>query len=105
MARYVVATPDLYRQIDALLPAERTGPVPSRHDFLAYVLPVIMGRFASDWDALPERFAGRATYREVITVGVLVPYVAVLGQMTGSGVVELVEIEIDLEGLPDPGDD
>jgi hypothetical protein len=103
--RLVVTTPDFYAHLDLQLPAEREGATPSRHDFLAYVMPVIIEQFETGWDDLPQRYAGRDTYRVVIVAGVLVPAVVVYGQETRSGAIELVEVEIDLDGLPDPDPD
>lgn len=89
-----------FDDLDRQLPAER-GPhgEPSVSDFLALDLLYIVDIFATRFDELPERFPGRGDYRELIGTGRLVYAYAVVGQLAPDEAVELVEIDLDLEGL------
>ena len=73
---------DLARQL-----TERRGPArqPSRIDFETHDLQMIAGRFAADWDDLPELIPGHADYRVLISVGVLVRDLAAEGQLASDG--------------------
>lgn len=77
-----------YRQ----LPAER-GPEsrPSANDFQVFDLIRIVDRFATDFDDLPELIPGRPDYRILVSAGMLVPPLAVVGQLAPDGAMELVQ--------------
>ena len=96
--RQVRATPDFFDDLDRQLPAER-GPngEPSTVDFQAFELLRIVERFATGFDQLPELIVGRPEYRILITTGVLVPRLSVVGQLAADGGVELVQLDIDLD--------
>ena len=49
------------------------------------------------FDELPELIAGRPEYRVLITAGLLVSRLSVVGQLAADGAVELIELDIDLE--------
>jgi hypothetical protein len=88
----------VFDQIDRVLGAER-GPhgEPSANDFLTVDLLAIVEVFATRFNDLPEAVPGRPDYRLLISAGVLVPAVAVVGQITADGSVELISIQFDLE--------
>lgn len=69
--RDVRFTRDFFLDLARQLP-ERRGLAgqPSRIDFETHDLQMIVGRFAADWDDLPELIPGRADYRVLISVGV-----------------------------------
>jgi hypothetical protein len=84
-------------QLDAQLGEER-GPngEPSRIDFLRFELPTLEDEFALRFEDLPEVIPGRTDYRQVITAGRLVPFIAIVGQLTPDGSVLLLGVELDL---------
>lgn len=96
--RTVRTTADFFVDLDAQLRPER-GPngEPSVHDFQVFELLRIVERFATDTDELPELIAGRAEYRILITAGLLVPRLSVVGQLAADGAVEPIELDIDLD--------
>ncbi|MGQ0826485.1 MAG: hypothetical protein ACT4OX_15890 [Actinomycetota bacterium] len=51
--------------------------------------------FATRFEELPEVIDRRADYRVLISAGVLVRAVAVVGQLTPDGFVELLSITLD----------
>ena len=55
----------------------------------------IVETFATQFDELLELIPGRADYRIVIGVGVVVARFAVIGQLARDGAVELVQLDID----------
>jgi hypothetical protein len=95
--RVVRATPDFFALIDAHVGDER-GPndESTSAEFEAYELLAIIDRFATGWDGLPEQFPSRPEYRLLISVGRLVPMVAVVGQLAPDGAIELIDITIEL---------
>lgn len=100
--RTVRATPDFFADLDRQLPAE-TDPddiPPSRREFQAYELLLIVERFATGFDDLPQPVPGRSDQRVLTTRGRLVLSASVTGQLTPDGAVELLDITIDL-GIPD----
>lgn len=94
--RDVRPTHDFWRDLDRHLPRER-GPdgEPSRHDFQAYELVPILERFMTGWNDLPCPVPGRTDYRILITAGVLVSAITVVGQLAADGAVELVGLTVD----------
>lgn len=99
--RIVRVSRDFLDSLDAQLPAVR-GPGPSANDFAAFDLLEIVEVFATGWESLPRWNADRDSYRVWVSVGRLVAFYSVVGQLAPDGAVELVEIDIDVEGLPDP---
>ncbi len=81
-----------------MLDAER-GPngEPSVNDFLTIDLLPIVDVFATGFDGLPEALPGRSDYRLLVSTGVLVRGVAVIGQLCSDAAVELVYIKLDLD--------
>lgn len=59
-------------------------------------LPAIVERFSASFDELPRIVEGVSAGRMLITTGVLVSASVVYGLDIGSGVVELVGIELEL---------
>ncbi len=70
----------VFDEIDQVLGSER-GPhgEPSANDFLTIDLLPIVDAFATRFRDLPEGIPGRTDYRLLISAGVLVPTVAVVG--------------------------
>jgi hypothetical protein len=93
--RLVRTTSQFWATLDAAMPA---GQEPSWHDFAAVDLPDIVERFAQIWDDIPALIPGRLDYRILIGTGRVVAFYAVEAQLAGDGSVELVGIEIDVEG-------
>jgi hypothetical protein len=91
------------RQVTNLFPPARSDR-PSRDDFLAHELLRIHDVFADRWHELPETAAG-PEFRRFISVGYLVPMLSVVGRLRPDGVVELVTLAVDFEGLPEPDED
>ncbi|MBT8241300.1 MAG: hypothetical protein KJN63_08745, partial [Acidimicrobiia bacterium] len=56
----------------------------------------VVDRFAVQFDDLPELIPGRSDYRVLLTSGVLVRALNVVGQLASDGAIELVSIDIDL---------
>ena len=96
--RQVRATYGFFEDLDRQLGPER-GPngEPSTADFHAIELLRIVDRFAEQFDDLPELIPGRSDYRVLLTSGVLVRSLNVVGQLAPDGAVELVSIDIDLD--------
>lgn len=74
---------------------------PSRADFQAHQLFEIAEISATGFDSLPPAVPGRSDHRLLITRGRLVPNIAVVAQPARDGAVELVQLSIDLIGLPE----
>lgn len=93
----VRATPQFFEDLDRQLGAER-GPngEPSTNDFQVYELLEIVERFATGFHDLPELIAGRDEYRVLVTAGMLVRALTVVGQLASDGGVDLISLEIDL---------
>lgn len=93
--RDVRPTRDFCLDLDRQLPAQR-GPrgEPSRTD-QTHDLLLILDRFATGWDDLPQPIPGRDDYRDLISAGVLVRALAVEAQLAPDGVIELVRLSID----------
>ncbi len=86
----------VFDEIDRVFGTER-GPhgEPSANDFLTIDLLPIVDAFATGFDDLPEVIQGRPDYRILISNGVLVRAVAVIGQLVSDGSVELINIRVD----------
>jgi len=96
--RVVRATASFFEDLDRQLGPERgASGEPSSNDFQVFDLLRVVDRFATSFDDLPELIPGRPDYRILISVGMLVPRVAVLGQVAPDGAVELVQLDLDLE--------
>ena len=67
--RTVRATPGFFTDLDRQLPTEAgpDGVPPSRGDFQTYDLLLIVERFATGFDDLPQPIPGRPDYRILIT--------------------------------------
>ena len=96
--REVRATYGFFEDLDRQLSPER-GPngEPSAADFQAIELLRIVDRSAEQFDDLPELIPDRQDYRILITSGVLVRALNVVGQLAADGAIELVSIDIDLD--------
>ncbi len=95
--RQVRATSGFFEDLDRQLGPER-GPngEPSTTDFQTIELLRIIDRFAEQFDDLPELIPDRSDYRVLLTSGMLVRPLNVVGQLAPDGAVELVSIDIDL---------
>ncbi len=96
--REVRATYGFFEDLDRQLSPER-GPngEPSTADFQTIELLRIVDRFAEQFDDLPELIPDRPDYRVLISSGVLVRALSVVGQIAPDGAIELVSIDIDLD--------
>jgi len=56
----------------------------------------VVDRFAVQFDDLPDLISGRSDYRVLLTSGVLVRALNVVGQLASDGAIELVSIVFDL---------
>jgi hypothetical protein len=56
----------------------------------------VVDRFAVQFDDLPDLIPGRSDYRVLLTSGVVVRALNVVGQLASDGAIELVSIVIDL---------
>jgi hypothetical protein len=65
---------------------------------------MIVERFGTLWDGPPMPIAGRPDDRDLILTTRLVLYVAIRGRLARDGAIELIDVDIDLQGL-DPGPD
>lgn len=95
--RPVRATYGCFEDLDRQLGSER-GPngEPSRADFQTIELLRVVDRFAVQFDDLPELIPGRSDYRVLLTSGVLVRALNVVGHLASDGAIALVSIDIDL---------
>jgi hypothetical protein len=96
--RTVRATAAFFDDLDRQLRHER-GPwgEPSVNDFQTYELIRIVDRFATGFDDLPMPIEGRRDYRLLVTEGMLVPRLAVVGQLVRDGTIELLQLDLDLD--------
>jgi len=97
--RTVRTTQSFFEDLDRQLPSER-GPngEPSAHDFQVFELLRIVEVFATAFDDLPTLIPGRDDYRILITTGILVSRLAVVGQLVSDNAIELIELDLDTEG-------
>ncbi len=95
--RRVPATYGFFEDLDRQLGSER-GPngEPSTADFQTIELLRIVDRFVDQFDDLPGLIAGRSDYRVLLTSGVLVRSLNVVGQLAPDGAIELVSVDIDV---------
>lgn len=96
--RVVRVTGAFFDQLDAQLGSDR-GPhgEPSATDFLVLDLPVIVEKFARDFEHLPEIIDGIPPARMLIGTGRLVYAFVVYGLLAVDGSVDLVGIDIDFD--------
>ena len=88
----------VFDELDRVLGAERGARgEPSVNDFLTIDLLPIVDAFATRFDELPEAVPGRPDYRLLIAAGVLVRGLAVIGQLTSDGSIELLHVRLDFE--------
>ncbi|MCY4515975.1 MAG: hypothetical protein OXB99_01910 [Acidimicrobiaceae bacterium] len=96
--REVRATYGFFEDLDRQLSPERgLNGEPSTADFQTIELLRIVDRFAEQFDDLPELIPDRPDYRVLISSGVLVRALSVVGQLAPDGAIELVSIDIDLD--------
>ena len=100
MSLRVRVAPEFFYELDAQLPAERSGTIPSRSDFQARELLRLVRAFEEDWERLP-RLPGHDDYRLLIVAGQLVRAVSVTGRLASDGVIELIQISLDFTQPPD----
>lgn len=96
--RAVRTTSSFFEDLDQQLSGER-GPngEPSAHDFLVLELLRIVELFATAFDDLPPLIPGRSDYRILITSGVLVARLSVVGQLVTDDEIELIELDVDFD--------
>jgi hypothetical protein len=95
----------VFDELDRVLGIER-GPngEPAVNDFLTIDLLPIVDTFATRFDELPEAVQSRPDYRLLISAGVLVRGVAVVGQSISDGSIELLHIRLALDSEWDESD-
>ena len=93
--RRVRVSPIVFETIDELLPPDR-GPngEPAARDFVSRELPVIIEKFAVDFDELPE-VDGLSGAHALIAPGVFVRMFVVYGLLLTDGTVELTSISLE----------
>lgn len=97
--RTVRATPAFFEDLDRQLGSERgANGEPSANDFQVLELLRVIEVFATRFDELPALIPGRTDYRILIASGLLVPRFSVVGQLTSDAAVELIELDLDMEG-------
>ena len=104
MRRRVVVDSELFLQLEAQLPDEPTDTLPSQAQFIARDLALAFTRFESGWEDLPAITAD-GTARLLVTRGVLVYVLSIVGVQLPDGTVSLVRINVDPyppAGLIDP---
>ena len=105
MRRQVRLTLDFFEALDRALPAERSGPVPSRRDFEVRELVPLVEFIAEHWDGLVPLIRGREDYRQHWGWSDLGVSFVVEGQIAKDGAVELVDIDIQTHPPSDDLDD
>lgn len=95
----VRTTAHLYEDVDRQLGSER-GPngEPSAHDFLVVDLMAILDVFALRFDELPLIVEARPDIRVLVMSGSLVSRFAVVGRLASDGEIELIQLDLDLDG-------
>jgi hypothetical protein len=99
--RDVRPTDDFYRDLDRVLAGVGHGAM-SRTDVGLYVLPGILGRFATGWDLLPMPIPGRMEYRVNVGYSPQLGAYSVEGHLARDGAIELTSLAVDENGLTDP---
>lgn len=95
--RVVRVSTAFFDQLDRQLGTNRGNEgEPSATDFLVIDLPVIVERFATDFERLPETVEGVTAARVLVATGRLVRAVAVYGLLAADDSVDLIGIEFDL---------
>ena len=84
--RLVRVTYEFFEDLDRQLSPER-GPngEPSTKDFQTIELLRVVDRFAEQFDDLPRLIQGRSDYRFLLTTGVLVKAINVVGRLAADG--------------------
>jgi hypothetical protein len=103
----VVISEQLYFTLDALLPSRSGGDRPTRNQFEHLELVSAHQIFVEHWDdgtaLLADPYDPRT--RVLVVAGHMVPMYAIRGRLLTDGeTVELYDITIDFEGLPEPDD-
>ncbi len=93
--RRVRVSSTVFEAIDQLLPTER-GPhgEPAAHDFVSRELPVIIEKFAIDFDELPQE-GGLDGARVLVGPGAFVRTYAVYGILLTDDTIELTSISLE----------
>jgi hypothetical protein len=100
--RIVRVSPSFFDALDAQLPADR-GATASANDFAAFDVLEIVEVFATRWDELQRHPRDKSGQLRIYAASSrLVAHYAVAGLGTADGSVDLLDITIDVEGLPDP---
>jgi hypothetical protein len=94
--RTVRTTTRFWATLDEAMP---TNGSPSWHDFAAVDLPAIVERLAHEWDDLPPLIPRPRPLPLLIGAGQVVAFYAVEAQLAPDGAIELVGVEIDVNGL------
>lgn len=94
--RVVRVTQAFFDQLDQQLgPARGDAGEPSATDFLVMDLPVIVDRFATGFDDLPEAVSGVSAVRALVLPGKLVRALVAYGVLADDPSIEVVAIDLD----------
>ncbi len=86
-----------FDRLDELLPDSRAADgTPSSTDFLLYELPPVRDLLASDFENQTVAVPPGDEVRVYIASGVLVDRVALFARLTEDGVIEVLDIDIDI---------
>jgi hypothetical protein len=101
--RSVRVTDEFYNDLDSYLGPERgANGEPSAADFIRFELLPLIDIIAERFDDLPEALPGHPEYRVLINTGRLVPRISIMGMLQADGSVELIQLDLDLEGPDGP---
>jgi hypothetical protein len=94
--RAVRVTESFFDRLDELLTADRTvAGGPSATDFLLHEMPAIIDSLALAFEASTHPVADREDLRVLVSVGVLVGFVAVYAVLAPDDAVEIIYLEIE----------
>ena len=94
--RPVRVTQQFFDRRDQLLPEERSSTgTPSTTDFLLHDMPTIIDTLATDFDSVTTVVPGVAGVRVMVTVGMLVDFIAVYAAVSADGGIELLYLDLE----------
>jgi hypothetical protein len=97
--RSVRFTADFFDDLDQQLDEERTDEGrPSRLDFLLYELPRLRDLLAADFEASTLAIDDVPHIRVMIQAGQLVSFASLYAHLTADGAIDVIGLELDLQG-------
>ena len=95
--RPVRVTESFFRQLDELLPPQRTtSGAPSATDFLLHDMPRIIDRLADDFETATLPVDEEPRIRMLIASGSLVAFLVVYATIAADGVVEILSLDVEI---------